>query len=197
MPDLTRHVVRADRAAIADTLTRAFFDDPVMAWVFEDRDTRSGKLGPWMELNFDAAICRGHLYTAGDRNAAALWSPPDVEIFDELWGPRIATLLSELIGDAASAKMAGLIEMTRHHPREPHFYLMLLGTRPESQGRGLGGALLEPILERCDAQGLVAYLESSNPSNIPFYERFGFEVICEVPLAEDGPVASPMRRKPR
>lgn len=189
--------MKSDREAIAETLTRAFFEDPVMAWVFEDRDTRLEKLRTWMELNFDAAIGCGHLYVAGDREAAAVWSPPDVEIFDELWGPRIAKLLSDLIGDAAAAKMAGLMEMTRHHPEEPHFYLMLIGTRPESQGKGLGADLLRPILERCDAQRLVAYLESSNPSNIPFYQRNGFEVMHEVQLGEDGPVASPMRRTPR
>jgi GNAT superfamily N-acetyltransferase len=150
-----------------------------------------------MELNFDAAIGCGHLYTVEDRGAAAVWSPPDVEIFGELWGPRIAELLVGLIGEAAGPKLKGLIEMTKHHPEAPHFYLMLLGTRPESQGQGRGQALLRPILERCDAQGLVAYLESSNPSNVPFYERHGFEVICDVKLGEDGPVANPMQRNPR
>jgi ribosomal protein S18 acetylase RimI-like enzyme len=194
---LTRHAVKADRDAVADTLTRAFFDDPVMAWVFEDANTRLEKLRTWMELNFDAAIGCGHLYTVEGRGSVAVWSPPDVDIFDDPWGPRAARLLVELIGEAAEPKLAGLIEMTNHHPAVPHFYLMLLGTRPEGQGQGLGGSLLGSILERCDAQGLIVHLESSNPSNIPFYERHGFEVMCDVKLGRDGPVANPMQRMPR
>jgi ribosomal protein S18 acetylase RimI-like enzyme len=191
------HALGTDRDAIAETLTHAFFDDPVMAWVFEDEDTRLVKLRTWMQLNFDVGIGCGHLYTSEDRRAAAIWAPPDVELFDDVSGPRVVKLLADLIGDASRKKLAGLMEMTMKHPEEPHFYLMLLGTRPESQGQGQAGALLRPILERCDAQGLVAFLESSNPSNVPFYERHGFEVMCEVQLGDDGPVANPMQRKPR
>ena len=192
-----QHVLRSDREIVSETLTHAFFDDPVMAWVFEDPDTRREKLRTWMELNFDVGIGCGHLYTAEDRDAVAVWSPPDVELFDDVTGPRVVKLLEDLIGDASRTKLAGLIEMTMNHPEEPHFYLMLLGTLPESQGQGKAGALLRPILERCDAQGLVAYLESSNPSNVTFYERHGFEVMCDVQLGDDGPVANPMQRKPR
>jgi ribosomal protein S18 acetylase RimI-like enzyme len=167
-----------------------------MAWVFDDAERRLAQLRRWMGLGLDAGLTRGHVYAAGDRRAAAIWSPPDVQIFDELWGPRLAGLIVELIGESAGPRLQGLTRMVSHHPEEPHFYLMLLGTHPAHQGQGLGGALLRPMLERCDAQGLVAYLESSNPRNIAFYERHGFEVLCEVKLADDGPVAHPMQRKP-
>jgi ribosomal protein S18 acetylase RimI-like enzyme len=194
---LTRHVLKSDLPAVTETLSRAFFDDPVMAWVFEQADERLEQLRAWMGLSLDAGATRGHLYTVGDRRAAALWSPPDVTIFDDFWGPQIASLMTELIGDEAGPKLRGLMRMVASHPPEPHFYLMILGTHPESQGEGLGGALLEPLLERCDAQGLVAYLESSNARNLPFYERHGFEVMGEVEVADDGPVVHPMQRKPR
>jgi GNAT superfamily N-acetyltransferase len=52
----------------------------------------------------------------------------------------------------------------------------VLGTDPRYQGKGIGSALLAPVLEQCDAEGLPAYLESTKERNVPFYARHGFEV---------------------
>jgi len=58
----------------------------------------------------------------------------------------------------------------------------------------VGSSLLRPILDRSDADGIDAYLESSNELNIPLYERHGFEVCGEVELPK-GPLIWPMVRK--
>jgi hypothetical protein len=52
------------------------------------------------------------------------------------------------------------------------------------------------VLERCDAEGLPAYLESSKASNVPFYERFGFRVTQDLQLAPDAPTLYGMWREP-
>jgi GNAT superfamily N-acetyltransferase len=66
---------------------------------------------------------------------------------------------------------------------------------PAAQGRGLGAALLTPVLERCDADGLPAYLEASSPRSAVLYERLGF-----VGLEELRPLGAPpillMQRPP-
>jgi ribosomal protein S18 acetylase RimI-like enzyme len=72
----------------------------------------------------------------------------------------------------------------------------VLGTAPEHQGKGLGSAMMAPVLHRCDDEGLPAYLESSKESNIAFYRRHGFEVVGEV-VVPDGPTLWPMWREPR
>ena len=66
--------------------------------------------------------------------------------------------------------------ITDVHPSEPHFYLSGLGTDPPRQGQGLGSAALMPVLTRCDAEGIPAYLESTKERNLAFYERHGFVV---------------------
>ena len=86
--------------------------------------------------------------------------------------------------------------MRASHYREPHWYLSTLGTDPEAQGRGLGSAMLAPVLGLCDEDGWPAYLESSKESNIPFYERHGFRVTGEIQVP-DGPKLWPMLRPPR
>mgnify|MGYP000553009847 CR=1 FL=1 len=63
----------------------------------------------------------------------------------------------------------------------------VLGTDPAHQGRGVGSALMEPVLRECDEAGLHAYLESSKASNVPFYRRHGFEVTGSLDLP-GGPV---------
>ena len=82
------------------------------------------------------------------------------------------------------------------HPEEPHWYLAIIGSDPTVRGSGCGHALMRSRLDRCDAEHAPAYLESSNPDNIPYYNRFGFEVTGEI-VMPDGPTLWPMWRQPR
>ncbi len=81
-----------------------------------------------------------------------------------------------------------------HHPSESHFYLFVLGAA--EQGRGIGSTAIRPVLDRCDADGLPAYLESSSERNRSFYERLGFQVLWEDRPTSDGPVFRGMWRDP-
>jgi GNAT superfamily N-acetyltransferase len=70
------------------------------------------------------------------------------------------------------------------------------GVEPLHQSRGLGATVLWPILQRCDRERLPAYLESTNPRNIPFYERLGFRQVGII-RAGTSPEIVPMVRDPR
>ena len=84
------------------------------------------------------------------------------------------------------------------HPKDPpHYYLSLLGTRPEHRGAGIGMGLLAENLARIDELDMPAYLESSNPDNDPRYERLGFERIGEFSTPDDSRVVATMWREPR
>jgi ribosomal protein S18 acetylase RimI-like enzyme len=92
---------------------------------------------------------------------------------------------------------AGIFEqMAGYHPHEPHWYLPLIGVDPAHQAKGIGDALMAYALERCDRDKVPAYLESSNPRNVPFYQRHGFEPIGAI-QAGTSPTLVPMLRKPR
>ena len=92
--------------------------------------------------------------------------------------------------------LATFEKMDEWHPDEEHWYLPIVGVEPNAQGRGLGGALMRHATARADAQGVPAYLESSNPRNISLYERHGFEVMGEIQIGA-GPLVTPMLRRPR
>ena len=91
----------------------------------------------------------------------------------------------------------GLLGVEKAHPpAPPHWYLATLGTEPAAQGRGLGTAVLTPVLEQCDRDGVAAYLECSKERNVDYYARFGFRATGELRLPR-GPRVWPMWRDPR
>jgi GNAT superfamily N-acetyltransferase len=126
-----------------------------------------------------------------------MWAPPDRDI---LQGGRVSDLIAlvtELLGDEAIPRLTELARAAEYRPPEPHFYLGILGVAPGHQGKGLGGVLVEPVLEACDRGGFVAHLESSNPRNLGFYERLGFVATDEYRLGgAAGPLLTIMRRTP-
>jgi ribosomal protein S18 acetylase RimI-like enzyme len=86
--------------------------------------------------------------------------------------------------------------MRRYHPQEPHWFLPFIGSDPSQQGKGYGTALMKHALVPCDLDHKLAYLEASNPKNIPLYERHGFELLGVIQVGTSPPIF-PMLRKPR
>ena len=84
-----------------------------------------------------------------------------------------------------------------HHPKEPHYYLQFIGCRRSDQGHSIGAALLKQGTQICDERGMPAYLECSNPRNVPLYERHGFVVKSQQVVGNKGPTAWFMWRDPR
>jgi GNAT superfamily N-acetyltransferase len=87
--------------------------------------------------------------------------------------------------------------MDAHHPHEPHFYLPIIGVDPAWQGQGVGSALLQPVLERADLEGMPAYLEATTDRNRALYERHGFDVRDIVYMPGGGPPLWLMWREPQ
>jgi GNAT superfamily N-acetyltransferase len=188
----------ADRAGVAEALADAFFDDPVMSWILPDEDSRSPRLARLFGVQL-----RGHYlplgttWTTPDHAGASLWAPPGHAVTAPTTLLRHLPDLLRALGRHTVRAVRTLDHVERLHPKEPHWYLGVLGTRTRSQGKGVGSALLTPVLERCDVEAIPAYLESSKHSNIAFYRRHGFEVTGEIPLPFGGPTVWPMWREPR
>lgn len=129
----------------------------------------------------------------GNFGGAALWLPPGVHPNSEA----LETLFRETVKPEHLDDMLATFEkMGEWHPDEPHWHLPMIGVEPNAQNRGLGSKLMAHGVSLCDQEGTLAYLESSNPRNIPLYERYGFEVMGEIRVGK-GPLITPMLRKPR
>jgi ribosomal protein S18 acetylase RimI-like enzyme len=186
-----RFATSADVPAVSRTLAAAFFDDPVFSYCYPDVAQRGEILPRWFEIVTEATLPHGEIYTTDDVVAAAVWVPPGVE--DD---KQMGAALGEISGRYAQTLFEIFERMGEKHPRQPHHYLFLLGTRPEWQGQGLGSALMRTVLERCDRDALPAYLEATSEGNKSLYLRHGFKVVGEIKLP-DGPSMWPMWRTPR
>lgn len=198
MPVVVRKAQLSDARPLAVALARAFEDDPVMNWLLPGPRARRRRLPGLFELELRCLhLPRDEVYTTADISGAALWAPPD-RWRTPPWsllraGPRLVWTLRSQLRRAVRSVSA----LERLHPSESHWYLTLVGTEPTRQGRGVGSALLAPVLQRCDRDGTPAYLESSKESNLAFYRRLGFEAIDAVELPGGGPRVWPMWREPR
>lgn len=191
----------SDIPELARVLGIAFADDPIMSWFIPDEVSR-----PRRAALFFASLTRlqfiehGGVEVAEDDTGAlvgaAVWAPPGH------WHTSNGTILRAVpdlmrafrLRTPKAARMSD--RMAAAHPRDPHWYLAFIGTLPSARGRGFGQALMNSRLDRCDAEGAPAYLESSKPDNVPYYERFGFEKRGELDATNGGPLLWPMWRTP-
>lgn len=197
MPDV-RKATPADRHGVAATLASAFATDPVCCWMAGREDCEARMMAFWESLAKSGLAKVDHeIFVAADLSGAAVWRGidqwklPPVEVAKAL--PAMVRSLRFRL-----PKALGLLSaMEKVHPPQPHYYLEFLGTRRDRQGHGVGSAVLEPILNRCDTEGMPAYLESSNRRNVPFYARHGFVETGEIAAPGDGPTLTAMWREPR
>jgi ribosomal protein S18 acetylase RimI-like enzyme len=128
----------------------------------------------------------------GEFEGVAYWLPAGVD-FD--FGPLEEYLRRTMEANRRDELFSLFEQMDGYQIQEPHWHLTKIGVDPARQEHGIGSALMQHRLAACDEEGLPAYLESSNPANLPFYERHGFEVLGEI-QAGSSPKLFPMLRSP-
>ena len=192
-PVEARVAVADELDGLTETLTLAFREDPVWSWGFAVRERGLAGMRAAWRLFLHSALGYGWVWRTGDFEAVALWLPfgePDLLPEDE---QRFEPLMRETLGSDADRLLKAFEPFEEGRPSEPHYYLSLLGTHPDRRGEGWGMGLLADNLARIDAEGAAAYLESSNPANLPRYERLGFAVFDELAVSEEITVAQMWR----
>ena len=186
--------VHAHREANAiATLTLAFGADPANRWCWPGAAEYLQAFPDFVRALGGKAFAAECAFEIAGGAGTALWLPPGVE-------PDEAELIAIIQRSVHASRQNDLFEliqqMGKYHPQTPHWYLPFVGVEPMQQSRGLGALLLRPILERCNHERLPAYLESTNPRNIPFYESLGFR---RVGMIQSGtsPEIVPMLREPQ
>lgn len=81
------------------------------------------------------------------------------------------------------ARLTSIAKIGTAEPTEPHCEVLFIGLKKEARGKGIGGNLLEPVLNSADTNKVGCYLVSSNYRNISFYERHGFEKYCPIQIS--------------
>lgn len=182
---------------------RAFYDDPAFRYLVKDDARRRRGLPTFFRASLDATVGADATFVARRSGVVAgvgSWLPPRgyplparTQLRQAIGTLRALVYAPRSIPDSVRA----LVAIDRVHPHDEHWYLSLLCVDPGEQAHGYGAALVARGLERADADGLPAYLETSNPPNLAWYARFGFEVERELHPWRTGPPLWTMRRAAR
>jgi GNAT superfamily N-acetyltransferase len=182
----------AEAAPAIDVVVLAFSSDPAARWTWPDPQHYLRHFPRFVQAFGGKAFAHGSAYYVDGYAGAALWLPPEVRPDEDV----LITLLQDTVSEPGQRDIFAVFEqMERYHPREPHWYLPLIGVDPLHQGKGYGAALLQHTLRPCDRDHTLAYLESTNPKNIPLYERHGFALLGTIQVGASPPLF-PMLRKP-
>ena len=177
----------SDFAIAADCLAAAFAQDPLIShFLPEAHDAQRVALGKMSQSMLNLAQPYDHIYTTANQpQGVAIWQPPETseaprtELWNLLTSGRLEALLYgrwDRIIDAVWLTSIFEEEHKKLMP-EPHWYLMMLGVSPNCQGQGIGGKLIQPVLDLADRDNLPCYLETSTSGGVRFYKRHGFETL--------------------
>jgi GNAT superfamily N-acetyltransferase len=188
-----RPATAQDVQRLRAVMAEAFFEDPVFGWLMPEDTKRLMRLRRYFAIELrHVALARGRVWARSDLAGAALSLPPGA------W--RVPLRVTLLEGSAfgvhlSRAARLGAAMERRHmrHVREPHYYVRDVGVHPDMQGQGLGSALMRPTLDRCDREGLPAYLEASSERNAALYERLGFQPTGELRIGGSPPLRLMLR----
>ncbi|MFJ4406612.1 GNAT family N-acetyltransferase [Streptomyces sp. NPDC088910] len=192
-----------DREVVVGVLDKVFRNDPVSSWVFPDPEHRLRKHASLMGAFADQVLADGYVDMTEDGKAVALWmsipatsdAPEDAQAHADDDDP--AAFREAVDPDNERVEQIARI-LGEGHPTGPaHEYLLLIAVDAELQGQSRGTELISAVLERCDRDGLSAYLEASSERSRGLYERLGFVFTGRTIDLPDGPHMWPMWREPR
>ena len=194
MAESVRKAEAGELPQLCATLADAFTTEPVTQWLLGSGRRRDRRLRRLFEIELEHYVFpAGRVFTTDGHRGASLELPPgrwEMTVplsgaigFLRLFGTRLPR----------ASRLQKFFE--RNHLQEPHYYIRYLGVATRFQGQGLGSALLRPTLDRCDRDGVPAFLEASSEGSAALYERLGFVHLGELRVP-DGPRFWPMRRPP-
>lgn len=182
-----RRAAAQDVAEVVETICQAFAADPIFRWWMPDARRRAEILPVFFGALCTAYLPWGEIHRSADGLAAAVWAPPGAALGEER-SAALAAALEAAVGEYGGTMREMGAARAAGHPTQPHFYLHLLAARPPAQGRGYGSALLRAVLQRCDEEGMPAYLEATSAPSRRLYQRHGFRDLEAVSVRDSPPL---------
>ena len=178
-----------DQHKLISMFSQAFAEDPSIS-SFLHPDQQEARRYLFFRITLPAWTTQHHLcFTTSNVFGAALWTkfssdarreslltmlPRFLLSYAPCFGPSITNAVY-----AVNLLLLSFFQQTDKLLREhgKFYYLSFLAVDPSLRSCGLGSKLIQPGLQRCDSEGAGAFLISSNPRNVTFYQRHGFVII--------------------
>jgi GNAT superfamily N-acetyltransferase len=198
-PIAVRAATRADVPRLAATLAAAYRDYRWTSWAFPE-DGRAQRLHRWAEVCAGlAGVDAGTTWVTDDCAAVAAWSAPGAAAPAADLQAVLDRDLPKAFGSRHRVVLASEALAAQGKPEEPHWWLAAVGARPADRHAGRGAAVLQPVLARCDAEGVPAALSTYTSTAVRWFQRAGFAVTHATRTAVDHelPVWTMVRRPRR
>lgn len=177
---------------VTAAMVLAFDTDPIMRWLYPDSHQYLNHVPELIQIIGDRAYAHQTVYAIDGYAGAAFWLPPGIQPNREALEKR----LQHSVFEAQQPALWELLErLQQHHPPVPHWRLSLLAVEPAHRRRGYGSALMQDVLIQCDRQGYPAYVEATQATHLPFFQRLGFALLTTVQVGNLPPLF-PMMRAP-
>jgi ribosomal protein S18 acetylase RimI-like enzyme len=171
---------------MAGVMARAFADDPLLRWPLRADGDHTDRVVAIFAAIYEGIVDTGVVWEAGDAAGFAVWVPAGFAL-DMFESDAAVRDRLEPFTDDGGARYDVLWSWIEERVPDDVWYLDAIGVEPARQGEGIGSALIRFGLERASAEGVDAFLETANPRNVGYYERFGFRVVEEGEPAPGGP----------
>ncbi|MQA36055.1 GNAT family N-acetyltransferase [Modestobacter roseus] len=184
-PPVVRRATRSDVPRLAATLAMAYPDYRWTSWALPE-DGRTQRLSRWAELwGALVPVLAETAWVTDDVAAAAAWVAPDAPPHAADLQAVIDRDLPRVFGARQPVVLASERLGALGRPDEPHWWLHAVGTRPAARHQGLGAAVLQPVLDRCDADGVPAAATVYTSTVVRWLQRSGFAVTHSTRTAVD------------
>jgi ribosomal protein S18 acetylase RimI-like enzyme len=171
-------------------LSQAFYNDPLMLYLFPEHKERKSKLQYMMELLLRIGFKYGVItVTSLNLEGIAIWFPSNkskITAWMGLLNGGITYLFK--LGNKAVKKQNRLYKYiySKHKKLVPnyHCYLSIIAINPLYQGKGLSHVLFNSMFNQIDKHNLSCFLDTNNRKNVNIYKRFGFKILEKYQIPE-------------
>src|SRR5690606_7202911 len=173
-----------DKQLVVDILSKSFENNQSVNYIANPRKNSSNRIRYLMDYSFEVCHQFGDIYLSDDRHAVALILYPETKKTNFSSLLLDVKLILNCIGISNIGKaLKRESSIKKLQPQKSMNYLWFIGVDPQEQGNGIGSKLMEEIIQYSQEQQKPIYLETSTRSNLPWYERFGFNIYNELDLS--------------
>jgi len=182
-----RRVSEEEYEKISEILAEAFFEDPMVKYVFKDRERKD--IRRLYGVMTKAYAQTSDIYFDSEEPYGMIqWIDSEKEPGVIAWLRSGAIrMIASPISSLFRLMKTGMeiAKIQKECMKEHNLHLILLAVLPRKQGMGIGKKLMNLFIQEADSRGLPCYLETQNPSNLGFYESFGFSIVREVEISSE------------
>jgi GNAT superfamily N-acetyltransferase len=194
---------KSETSLAVQRLTSAFSEDPCLKYLLDSDIYDPEKAKFLHEYTIRIGLLYG-LITTTSKNieGISIWLPPgkasvSTWMFIRTGGLRLKKTVHPKFLDIIKKYDNYSSAIHRRNATMPHWYLFSIAVDKQYQGYGYAKQLLIQVLQYFDENNQTCYLETHNPLNVGFYEKFHFEIVETGTLPNSNITHWGMLRKPQ